>query len=43
MFFLGAGASVDAGLPDVVRLVCKFVELLKSRSNIQELDEKQRL
>lgn len=42
MFFLGAGASVDAGLPDVVRLVCKFVEWLKSISENQGLNEKQR-
>jgi hypothetical protein len=26
IFFLGAGASVDAGLPDVVGLVNKFLE-----------------
>jgi SIR2-like domain len=41
MFFLGAGASVDACLPDVVGLVHKFLDWLQSAVNKPELNKEE--
>ena len=38
IFFLGAGASIDAGLVGVIQLVDKFKEWLKSTSKIDQLN-----
>ena len=38
MFFLGAGASIDAGLVGVIQLIAKFKEWLKFTSKIEQLN-----
>lgn len=40
---MGAGASVDAWLPDVVGLVRKFLDWSESAANNPQLDEEQRV
>src|SRR6266516_1901765 len=41
MFFLRAGASVDAGLPDVVGLVRRFLDWSESQADNPYLDKEQ--
>jgi hypothetical protein len=41
MFFLGAGASVDAGLPDVVAIVGRFLDWSDSQAENPYLDKEQ--